>query len=461
MLRRIISLLLFLVIAGWLSQADFGIFRSFSLILLLLSTAATFGLDLHYISSQKRGLLNLLSLIQSGIMLSLGLGVLCTVFAISLGKLYHSPELGRLLLFSLPVLGIEVLRLVNRAWAQKQLKFRELALAETLNVLLYSALAILGIFFIREVWLYLTIYYLGNLAEALCLWKLLPPLPDSIRRRVFSKQALRNSLAVVKVNAAFLANVNSINIIQVYAGNAPILFLGMLAAPEQMGLYFFATQLIGVPVGMLTGSLSQVFFPVFALQEKTLVISNIKRYTALVLGLGLPLLIGYAFGLQYIIPFLLGDKWNAALTLIYYLLLFYGSSLLHHPISGIPILCRKPEWELIWNVVSFLLRIGALAWGIRFGYNFAVLLFCIVSALLHLGFYLMALVLLRINLLSAILNLLPRLLIPGALAALLLLMNRLQGGLLFGSALLLLYFAATFFIRPDLWQDLKKLLLPA
>ena len=453
--------MLFLVIAGWLTQGDFGVYRSFSLILLLLSTFATFGLDFHYISSQKKSLLNLLSLMQVGIILWLSLGIVCTLAAGWIGRLYHSPDLGLLMLASLPFLGIEILRWIYRAWAQKQLKFRELAIAETINVILYSVLAVAGLFFVRKVWLYVALFYLGNLAEAVYLIYFIPPIPRSIRSRIFSLPALQTSLANLKANAVFLANVISINVLQVYAGNAPVLFLGMMVAPQQLGLYFFASQLIGVPVGMLTGSLSQVFFPVFAAQERTVTIANIRRYTALVIWFGIPLLTGYVFALQYAIPMLMGDKWNAALPLIFYLLLFYGTSLLHHPISAIPVICRKPHWELIWNILSLIIRIGALALGIRYSYNTAVLLFCIVSAVLHLGFYFMALALLHLAPGAEIIRLLPRLLIPAFIAAALFWLQRLSLGLYLGLGILIIYFIGLIIISPRLWKDAKRLLIPS
>ncbi|HNX37877.1 MAG TPA: oligosaccharide flippase family protein [Candidatus Cloacimonadota bacterium] len=460
-IRRVISLLLFLVIAGWLSQTDFGIFRSYSLILLLLTSIGTLGLDFHYITSDRNTNLNLLSLSQFGIILWLALSLVSIFMASLIGNIYHSPQLGWLMLATFPILGIELLRTILRAQAQKSLMFRELALAETLNVLLYSALALVGLFFIRKVWLYVGLFYLGNLAEALFLKRALPPLAHGIKRRMLCPKCLKYSLAVLKQNLSFLSNVLAINVLQIYAGNAPVLFLGMLAEPARMGLYFFATQMIGVPVGMLTGAVSQVFFPVFAVQQRSVTIANIRRYTSLILWLGIPLLICYAFGLQYLIPLFLGDKWNAALPLIYYLVLFYGTSLLHHPISAVPVICRKPHYELIWNVISTILRLAALAWGFRYGYDYAVLSFCLASAVLHLSFYFMSLVLLGEKLVSSIVSLMSRLLIPAILGLSVIRLGGLRHGLYYGTTLLIVYFGILYLIDPGVYSDLKRLLLPA
>jgi len=165
-----------------------------------------------------------------------------------------------------------------------------------------------------------------------------------------------------------------------------------------MGVYFFASQLIAIPIGMLNTSLSQVFFPVLAQSETAASVSGIRHYTAIVLKIGIPALIFYALILQYLVPLIWGDKWLSALPLVLYLVLFYGTSMLHNPISGIPYICRKPQWELLWNIVTLGLRIIALFLGMKVSFAFAILLFCIVSAFMHLAFYYLSLTLLKANL---------------------------------------------------------------
>lgn len=397
-LRRAISFVLFIFLAKWLSQEDFGVFRSFSLILVVVTYFSNWGLDYHYLTSARRERFHLFALLQVSILFSLALALLLLIIGKPLGAMYHSAMLAQILVWGAWFTIIESLRRVARANAQKLLMFRELAIAETLNVFVYSALCIGILFFFRQVWLFVLLFYVGNLCELGYLFWRLPKLPHKWLKRTFSLSWLRKSYALIAGNIHFLKYVTITNLVQIYSSNAPVLFLGTLVEPALMGIYFFATQLIAIPVGMLTTSIAQVFFPILAQREASANIVAIRRYTSLVLKIGIPGLFVYALALQYLVPLIWEDKWLPALPLIMYLVIFYGTSLLHHPISGIPYICRKPMWELGWNIVTLILRMAALVWGIRSGYAYAVLLFCLVSAVMHLVFFFMSLRMLKADL---------------------------------------------------------------
>jgi len=397
-LRRVVSLGLFVFLAKWLTQDDFGIYRSFSLILVLLTYFTNLGLDYHYLVSRKQAKLNFHALLQLALIASLVITLLLVGSGVWLGELYHSRYLGKLISVLGGLIFVEALRRVARVKAQKLLLFKELALAETLNVFLYSALSLVLIFFWRKVWLFIVLFYVGNLAELLYLAAILPPLHRADLTRLCQTAWLKKTLSVMGKQRAFLANVSLINIFQMYSSNAPVLFLGALVAPNYLGIYFFASQLIAIPVGMFTTSLSQVFFPLLAQNNASSNLQGIRRYTSLVLKIGIPALFAYALALQYLVPLIWGNKWLEALPLILALVLYYGTSLLHNPISSIPYICRKPSWELIWNLITLILRIAALAIGSRVSFSFAVLLFCIVSAVMHLAFYYLSLALLKADL---------------------------------------------------------------
>ncbi|HNW24890.1 MAG TPA: hypothetical protein PKI37_05430, partial [Candidatus Cloacimonas sp.] len=52
----------------------------------------------------------------------------------------------------------------------------------------------------------------------------------------------------------------------------------------------------------------------------------------------------------------------------------------------------------LWNIVTLCLRILVLYLGLRVSFTFAVLLFCLVSAVMHFAFYYMSLALLKADL---------------------------------------------------------------
>ena len=397
-LRRGISLILFIFLAKWLTQTDFGIYRSFSAILALLTYRTHFGLDYLFLISKSKERINFLALLQTGLFVSAVITILLIFFGKTIGTYYNSAELGRILTYGGGLIFVESLRRIARVYAQKRFQFKELAIAETLNVFIYSLLCLGIIYFWRKAWVYILLFYIGNLGELIYLCIKLPPLPATLQKQVFSFKWLKHSCAYFKRNFQFLGIVSTINLLQSYSINAPVLFLGTMVEPALMGVYFFASQLIAIPIGMLNTSLSQVFFPVLAQSETAASVSGIRHYTAIVLKIGIPALIFYALILQYLVPLIWGDKWLSALPLVLYLVLFYGTSMLHNPISGIPYICRKPQWELLWNIVTLGLRIIALFLGMKVSFAFAILLFCIVSAFMHLAFYYLSLTLLKANL---------------------------------------------------------------
>lgn len=405
-IRRGFSLIFLFFLASWLSQSDLGIYRTYSLILTIAAVFAILGLDSNYITGKKLQRLNLFAFAQIGTALGLLVSLILALSSAWLAKLYNSPELCPILRFTSLFVLVEVLRRLLRSYAQTRLKFRELALGETWNVLFYCVAGLVAIYFIRKVWVYVVFFYLGNLVETLYLYCVLPPLPYLKLRRLWSFKWLGYSLGVLKRYRNFLANVSIIRLLNNYAGNAPILFLGTMVSAALMGQYFFATQLIGVPVMMFTLAVGQVFYPVFAqsLPERSL--QSISSYTRLILGLGIPILIGYGLLISHLLPHFFGGKWNDSLPLMIYLIPFFGSGMLNDPISAIPFVCRKPHLELVWNVVSLGLRLLTLAWGMRFGFPIAILLFSLVSALMNLAFYIMSLILLKANLREATLQLL-------------------------------------------------------
>ncbi|GAB1468189.1 hypothetical protein MASR2M64_08970 [Candidatus Cloacimonadota bacterium] len=401
-LRRILSLLLLFALASWLTQSDFGIFRTYSLILAVITIIAVLGLDSNLITSKRYAKLNVFAFTQIGLITGIFLSLLLTLSSSWLAKLYQSTELGLIIRWMSLFVLVEVLRKLLHSIAQVRLMFKEIALAETWNVVFYCLMSFSVIYFYRHLWVYVLAYFLGNLVETIYLYVCLKPFPSLHLKRLFSLKWLKLSLKIMGMNRAFLTNVSIIRLINTYAGNAPILFLGTMVNPTLMGQYFFATQLIGVPVLMFTTAVGQVFYPVFAQNDRSNTIQNIKSYTRLTLSLGIPLLLMYYFGLSILVPILFKGKWDAALPLLLYLIPYFCSVMLNNPISGIPFICRKPSWELVWNIVTLGVCLLALLWGLRNGFGYAVLLFSFSSAFMNLVFYFMSLNLLGASLIPAI-----------------------------------------------------------
>jgi len=457
-LRRFFSLALLYYLGSWLSQQDFGVFRTYSLILTIASVFAINGLDSNFITSKKHSGLDLFSFAQIGIGLSVVISILLAFGSGLLGSLYHSRELGNILRWTSLFVVVEVLRKLLRVQAQTQFRFKDLALAETLNVVFYSLASIALLYFYRKVGLYIVLFFLGNALETIYLYIKLPRRFSLSFPRLTSPKWLKISLANLKRKQGFLFSVSLIRLINTYSGNAPILFLGMMVSPALMGVYFFATQLIGVPVTMFTVSLEQVLYPVFAKSGERDTINSINSFARLTLGLGIPLLVFYSFAVSALIPLLFGDKWDAVLPLLYYLIAFFGTSLLNDPISGVPFICRKPQWELYWNIITLVLRLAALALGIQHGFYPAILAFCVVSGVMNLSFYFLSLVLLKAPIVKPLIRVLISVVICLGLVLILSSIVSLSCKLTLGPLIMLAYLSILAAVNPQIYKDLYKVI---
>lgn len=394
-LRRIITLVLFYFVAKWLSKEDLGVFREYCLVLGLFSVVSCLSLDFHYIIERRQSQVSLVALWQLAI-ISAVVGFISLSLASGwLGNLYQSGVLARLLRYSSIFLVIEILRRTVRAMASRRLQFRELALGETWNVVFYSVLTFIALYFYRSVWVYVVAFYLGNALETIYLWRL----NKICIKTAFKQGASRIGLwiQVLKSYRVFVAQATLVSVINQVGSNAPVLILGMLVEPFYIGLYFFASTLIGVPVGMFNAAVGQVFFPVFAGKKDGDIAGMASRYLRLVGNLGLPLLLLFSFVMMYAVQWLFGAKWGEAVPLIPIMFIIYGGSLYVNPIGGIPFIKRKAGWELGWNTISLVIKTGAMLWGLQTSFTMALWAFAITSVVMSISFYLISMHLIDVS----------------------------------------------------------------
>lgn len=460
-LRRAITLALFYFVALWLSKEELGAFREYCLILSLFSGLSLLSLDFHLIIERRGGQTALLALWQMALLAS-GAGiVLLSLAAGLLGLLYRSELLGRMLLYTSVFLALEILRRTVRSAASRQLQFRPLALAETWNVIVYAALSLPVLYFVRSVWVYLIAFFIGNAVELAWLWRInqrqhLKAIRSALRRRLVLRSVLHKY-------RGFVTQATMVTLLNQVAGNAPILVLGMLVEPVWMGLYFFASQLVGVPVSLFTGALNQVFFPVLAGRRDGDIAGLAGRYLRLAGWVGLPLAAVYTWAVAWGVGMLFGGKWDDALPLLPAMLILFGTSLYVNPLGGIPFLKRKPGWELGWNAASLLARSMALLLGLRHSFTAAVTAYAIASAVTNLAFFIICLRLVGMKIMAvlpkALLSLVPA--VPYALLPLGLTGMSMGRGM----AVCLLGWAALFWLSDvfcggRLRSDLRLLALP-
>lgn len=395
-IRRTITLILFYFIARWLSKEDLGIYREYCLILGLFAVVGSLSFDFHYIVEQRQTNSSLVALWQITAIASIAGLVVLSISSGIFGDLYDSRVLGSLLQYTSIFLIIEIIRKTVRSMSTKAMQFRELALAETYNVIFYSVLTIIVLFFYRSIWVYVIIFYLGNAVETIYLWNLNSSKINKVLGKILIKRKLFS--LILKRYRNFLTQATLVSLVNQFSGNAPILILGLIIEPVYMGIYFFASQLIGVPIGMFTNAINQVFFPVFAGKKDGDIGNMVARYIRLVSYIGIPLLMLFSFVAMFAVNLLFGSKWGDAIPLIPIMVIMFGASLFVTPISGIPFIKRKPGWELSWNITALIIKVGAMLIGLKTSFLTAIWAYAVSGAVMSFAFYFMSMYLIDVKL---------------------------------------------------------------
>ena len=386
LLRKVILFGVFLLVAKAISKEDLGIFREFSLVLGMITAISYFGFkDLLIVKKENTQKLFhqlfLLSLLVSFTSL-----ILLNILAPIIGKYYKSDILSDLLIKLSPLICLEILRIAVRAYYQKILRFKLLALIETINVVVYSALIGVFFFFQLNITTLIMIFYLGNLIEFILLLSFESQLIKESFRRVFTQKLFKDFLITYKQNFKFLVTATSNNVVSMLINDLPVIILGILFNPVFIGIYYLANQLIGQPVILACNSLAQVLFPTFTFMDKTEIYDRLKKFFNVVTLFAYPLFFLFVIYVLNLVPLILGDKWNESLPIVVILAFPLATTMLINPISSLPYVLEKPHIEIIYMIINLSIKSIAIYLGHFSGFETALLYYAIATVIIHLGF---------------------------------------------------------------------------
>lgn len=167
--------------------------------------------------------------------------------------------------------------------------------------------------------------------------------------------------------------------------NSVVYILTYFFSAHWVGLYTFTHRLVQAPLGMVTSSVGQIFFREASIssspsQLKTLTQTIEKSLSILA---SIPVIIALFFG-PAIFSFLFGEEWRSAGEVARYLALWYGTSLVVTPLSMLIDVKGRLKWELAYNIIFAICRIGLLIIGGIIGdFKWTMLLFCAISVVFN------------------------------------------------------------------------------
>lgn len=376
--QRIVSIGCLAVIARLLpSKDEYGVFRELLSLHLICFVLLPLGFDQLYvreITERSR----YAKLLRAAILLSAAAtGLLIYVF--------HSWIAGSLnlrsyswLLYTFPVaLLIQAGKIPYKCRLAADLNFRMISMGEFANTAVTMAGgALLLVWWRSPAALYLA-YAAGEVAEFMVLRG---KTRHSLVRIADNFSELRT---LTPSEWRFAALASGDQLLNAISTNAPVLVLGGALSHESAASYSMANSLVTMPLFLLVGALARIALPSLAgrderdLQERTLeILAGAAAYIV-------PVLIGAAIFAKPIVHILLGLSWIGQTTqFVQWLVLYCIFVALFSGISTLDVIRDRMDIGFAWNLVTFVARIAALAWGKQYGVVQAVAAYSVVSAVL-------------------------------------------------------------------------------
>jgi lipopolysaccharide exporter len=152
------------------------------------------------------------------------------------------------------------------------------------------------------------------------------------------------------------------------AGQIPIFILRQFFTVSQVGSYAMTIRILSIPVGLVSASISQVFFQRASEMKrhgKSITELTNKLYRKLVY-IGMPPLIALSISGEWVFTNFLGDQWSEAGKLAQIMCSAMFFALLFNPLSSIVIVCERQELALITRILMLISAIFPLSASIYF-----------------------------------------------------------------------------------------------
>ncbi|UPL50279.1 lipopolysaccharide biosynthesis protein [Hymenobacter sublimis] len=294
---------------------------------------------------------------------SLGLGILFAG-ALALGAplaagIVRAPEVVpvvRMLAVGLLLTGFNATAL---SLLRRRMKFRTLAIIEvTSYVVSYAALGI------------------GLAFQGFGVWSLVAAmLGQGVLLTILSYAAERHDLRLLfdwetyRPLVEYGGRMSAISFLEFLTGSLDTLLIGRLLGAAALGIYSRGWMLIGLPVYLLTTSVSKVVFPSFSQMQtdrprlKTVYLSSITLIAALVI----PICAGAAVAAPEIVQVMLGPSWAAAVPILRVVCAAFGMSMVTM-FAGVVCDATATLTPKLWLNLGYAVLLTGLFYGLsRYG----------------------------------------------------------------------------------------------
>jgi PST family polysaccharide transporter len=357
--RQTVNYVMFLVLAIVLSPLDFGIVAIAATWLALIQVWSEIGLSAALIQRPNVQPGHLSSTFFANVALGVTLTAIGMLSAAPVAAFFRAPNTAPIIAALSINLLINSLGLTHVALAQRELRFRQLAIRDIVAALVGGVTGIVLAVSGYGAWSLVAQSLVTSAVGLTVMWKVTPWHP---RWSEWSLQSLRELWG-------YSSKILSFNIFKYFAQNTDKLLVGYLLGPLALGLYNVAFRFVLAPVSAMTGAVGSYLFPRIAraqasVQDVARIYLSTQRLTNSVVA---PVVLAVAVAGPVLVPAVLGQRWAAAAPLVQ---VFAFVALAQVWISLVGQLLKsldRPGWLFNWSVAFTALIYVCLWIGSRWG----------------------------------------------------------------------------------------------
>jgi PST family polysaccharide transporter len=359
-------------VARLLSPQDYGVVAMSAPIAAFLLLFQDLGLGQAVIQSRSVSQQQLSSIFWVNVAASVGIAIVLVLAAPLVAWFYGDPRPGYVAAASACNIVVSGLALQHAALLNRELKFARLTAIDALNSICTFAATLSAAILLRNYWALWIGTFVGAVVNSAGLWA-------SSRWKPSFSLNLSNSREMLK----FGGSVTVFNILNYFARNADNVIVAKTSGPVQLGLYDRSYRLMMFPISNVTAPLGRVMLPVLARLN-----GDDHRYRSAFLGAtwAITLVTGPAAAVAaatsaFLIPFLLGSRWQDASPIFFWLSI--GS--LYQPLSSATgwlfISTSRGRALARWGIFSSATTVASFAIGAPWGATGVAAAYVIVSLL--------------------------------------------------------------------------------
>jgi len=372
--NKVISLLVFIVLARLLEPEDFGLVVFARLFIDYLEMLAGQGLDATIIQREKVTDTDLSTAFWINIVLSLCLVIGIYTASPFIESLFSREGIAGILRALIFVVVLNALSRIQVAILLREQKFKELSLRGLLMALAGGSVGVYAAYQGYGVWSMVFQQIASGLVAVVVLWA------ASTWRPSFSF-----SFSAAKEMYGFATKIIIDYHVSFFSKRLDELLIVTFLGVTQLGIYSVAKRLLDVLVEMIYSTINKVLMPLFSAKQKNIgfIINGASKTSLTVAAFSFPLFLGAACVSDELISVLFTSKWDDAASTFRILIISGVFLLMPHIVHPIFYSIGRPGLSLKLNVIragaSVLLIVLAYPYGLN-GIATAVLLSHIIGA---------------------------------------------------------------------------------